>query len=266
MSNIRYWIWLSQAIGYCTTRYKQLVELYSDTDIFFEGGEPEWRLSGLFTNAEISKLNSTPLTVADEIISKCNKHCFEILPIDSPYYPKCLYNIDNPPAVIYIWGALPDIDDRLSIGVVGTRKASMYGIRSAHTISYELAKCGVTIVSGGALGIDTAAHMGCLAADGVTIAVLGCGSCATVCATGGEKEIAELKTWLESQGKTVVATGVADYCCMNMGVKTAMKKLNAQKPDAYYEANCTHLLYNHSDPASFAADCRELFKEINKNG
>ena len=175
MSNIRYWIWLSQAIGYCTTRYKQLVELYSDTDIFFEGGEPEWRLSGLFTNAEISKLNSTPLTVADEIISKCNKHCFEILPIDSPYYPKCLYNIDNPPAVIYIWGALPDIDDRLSIGVVGTRKASMYGIRSAHTISYELAKCGVTIVSGGALGIDTAAHMGCLAADGVTIAVLGCG-------------------------------------------------------------------------------------------
>ena len=175
MSNIRYWIWLSQAIGYCTTRYKQLVELYSDTDIFFEGGEPEWRLSGLFTNAEISKLNSTPLTVADEIISKCNKHCFEILPIDSPYYPKCLYNIDNPPAVIYIWGALPDIDDRLSIGVVGTRKASRYGVENSYKIAYALAKYDTVIVSGGALGIDTQAHRGALQAGGKTVCVMGCG-------------------------------------------------------------------------------------------
>ena len=47
-----------------------------------------------------------------------------------------------------------------------------------------------------------------------------------------EKEVAELKAYLESQGKTVVATGMADYCCMNMGVKTAMKKLTAAGPDA----------------------------------
>lgn len=63
--------------------------------------------------------------------------------------------------------------------------------------------------------------------DAQKIAILGCGSCATACATGGEKEVAELKAYLESKGKTVVATNMADYCCMNMGVKTAMKKLNA---------------------------------------
>ena len=74
--------------------------------------------------------------------------------------------------------------------------------------------------------------------DAKKIAILGCGSCATACATGGEKEIGELKAYLESKGKTVVAAGMADYCCMNMGVKTAMKKLNAAGPDAVVCMSC----------------------------
>ena len=76
--------------------------------------------------------------------------------------------------------------------------------------------------------------------DAQKIAILGCGSCATACATGGEKEVAELKAYLESKGKTVVATNMADYCCMNMGVKTAMKKLNAAGP--VYPSNNTMFL------------------------
>ncbi len=85
--------------------------------------------------------------------------------------------------------------------------------------------------------------------DAKKIAILGCGSCATACATGGEKEIAELKAYLESQGKTVVATNMADYCCMNMGVKTAMKKLNAAEPDAVVCMSCgdgVQVAANHS--------------------
>ena len=85
--------------------------------------------------------------------------------------------------------------------------------------------------------------------DAQKIAILGCGSCATACATGGEKEVAELKAYLESQGKTVVATGMADYCCMNMGVKTAMKKLNAAGPDAVVCMSCgdgVQVAANHS--------------------
>ncbi|MBQ8184591.1 MAG: methylenetetrahydrofolate reductase C-terminal domain-containing protein [Lachnospiraceae bacterium] len=74
--------------------------------------------------------------------------------------------------------------------------------------------------------------------DAKKIAILGCGSCATACATGGEKEVQELKAYLESNGKTVVATGMADYCCMNMGTKTAMKKLAAGGPDAVVCMSC----------------------------
>ena len=175
MISLRHWIWFSQAVGYCTPKAKQVSELYDSIETFYLGGENEWRLSGLFSENEINSMINTPLSVADDILSKCSKYCYEVVSLDNPYYPRCLYDIDDPPAVIYISGMLPDIDDRLSIAVVGTRRASMYGIRSAYSISYNLAKVGITIVSGGALGIDSSSHQGALAAEGVTICVLGCG-------------------------------------------------------------------------------------------
>ena len=55
--------------------------------------------------------------------------------------------------------------------------------------------------------------------DAKTVGIVGCGSCATACQTGGEPQIAELTAVLEQAGKKVVATTVADYCCMNLGVK-----------------------------------------------
>lgn len=74
--------------------------------------------------------------------------------------------------------------------------------------------------------------------DAKRIALIGCGSCATACATGGEKEIQELTAYLEAHGKQVVATVIADYCCMSMGVKSCMKKLNAANPDAVVGMSC----------------------------
>jgi DNA processing protein len=98
----------------------------------------------------------------------------EVLTQESPAYPRLLREIYNPPIVLYVWGALTHRDEH-AIGVVGSRKTSHYGLESAKKLSYQLAYAGMTVVSGLARGIDTAAHQGALAAKGRTVAVLGSG-------------------------------------------------------------------------------------------
>ena len=100
---------------------------------------------------------------------------YQLLCIDDDRYPECLRNIYAPPAVLYIDGNMPDVDNVLTIAVVGTRTASNYGISNSYKIGYSLSKYGVYTVSGGALGVDCASHRGTLAAGGVTVCVLGCG-------------------------------------------------------------------------------------------
>ena len=93
---------------------------------------------------------------------------------ESPEYPRALRQITNPPIVLYVWGTLTERDQR-AIGVVGSRKTSHYGTECAKKISYQLAYAGLTVVSGLARGIDTAAHQAALAAEGRTVAVIGSG-------------------------------------------------------------------------------------------
>lgn len=69
-----------------------------------------------------------------------------------------------------------------------------------------------------------------LIGEAKTVAIVGCGSCATACHTGGEPEIKELAQTLEAAGKTVVATAYPDYCCMNLAVKVKMKPIAAASP------------------------------------
>ena len=77
-----------------------------------------------------------------------------------------------------------------------------------------------------------------LVGDAKTVAIVGCNSCATACHTGGEPEGAALKQTLEAAGNTVGGTTVADYCCMNLGVKGKMKPLVAAKPDCVICMSC----------------------------
>jgi DNA processing protein len=97
-----------------------------------------------------------------------------IITQNSPEYPPSLREIHNPPIVLYVWGDLRE-GDRHAIGVVGSRRTSHYGLASAKKLSYQLAYAGLTVVSGLARGIDTAAHQGALAAEGRTVAVIGSG-------------------------------------------------------------------------------------------
>jgi DNA processing protein len=89
-------------------------------------------------------------------------------------YPPSLREIHDPPTILYVWGTLEPRDFH-AISVVGSRRTSHYGLECAKKFSYQLAYAGLTVVSGLARGIDSAAHQGALAAKGRTIAVLGGG-------------------------------------------------------------------------------------------
>src|SRR5947208_3645997 len=92
----------------------------------------------------------------------------------APSYPKSLREIHAPPIVLYIWGELQERDHH-AIGIIGARRTTHYGTESAKKLAYQLAYAGLTVISGLARGIDTAAHQGALAAKGRTIAVIGSG-------------------------------------------------------------------------------------------
>jgi DNA processing protein len=91
-----------------------------------------------------------------------------------PEYPQLLKQIYDPPVVLYVKGELLP-KDKNSVAMVGSRMTTHYGIEVARKLAYQLAYLGVTVVSGGARGIDSAAHQGALSAKGRTIAVLGTG-------------------------------------------------------------------------------------------
>ena len=175
-ANAKYWIWLTKAIGYCTPKAKALLERYSDITAFFRNVKTESKLCGLFTPKEADELcNENYLRDAEKVIKRCEYLGYSVLTIDDEAYPERLYHIYDPPALLYIWGQLPDLDNHISVGIVGTRKASRYGLENSYKFGYSLAKYNAVIVSGGALGVDCASHRGALAAGGVTVCVRGCG-------------------------------------------------------------------------------------------
>lgn len=98
----------------------------------------------------------------------------EVIRWEDPSYPAALRPIGDPPRTLYLRGTLRD-EDKAAVAIVGSRRASVYGVAAAEWLGRELGRGGVTVVSGLARGVDAAAHRGALAGGGRTIAVLGCG-------------------------------------------------------------------------------------------
>lgn len=171
----KYWVWFQQSVGYATAKVNTVRNFYGSIKEFYQSGLKEWTLCGCFGKRELNRMETFSLQDAQNIIDKCTKLDYKIIAIDEAEYPQRLSEIFNPPAVLYISGNLPPIDHCLCIGMVGTRQMTPSGKRSAFNFAANLANAGAVIVSGGALGIDSASHLGALQSGGVTVCVLGCG-------------------------------------------------------------------------------------------
>ncbi len=173
-SPVEYWIWLQSALG-VGARTDEILAYFGSPEQLYYAGSTEWKLSGLLTQKKIEALKSISPSQTGHIIKECREKGYDIITPDSVGYPSRLKNLTSMPLVLYSMGDSTVLNDAVSIGIVGTRNASRYGIEIAQKLSYRLAESGATIVSGGALGVDSEAHAGAMLAKGRTVAFLGCG-------------------------------------------------------------------------------------------
>ena len=176
MSNcpVEYWIWLQNALG-AGARTDELLSYFKTPEEMYKAGDYEWRLSGLLTPRKIEQLKSSTVEKTNEVINECRQKGYKIITPDDNLFPDRLRNLPDMPLVLYGVGDCSVMNDAVGIGMVGTRNASNYGIETAQKLSFLLALSGATIVSGGALGVDSEAHAGAMLAKGRTLAFLGCG-------------------------------------------------------------------------------------------
>ncbi len=170
----KYWIWLSMTLG-ASARVDEVFSAFKSPHKIFESTEKERILAGVFTRKQLENLKNPKLDNALTAVSVCEKNGWQILTPDDADYPKSLSRLPDLPLVLYVDGDINCLKDKIAIGVVGTRKPCYESIAITRKICGDLASAGAVVVSGGALGIDSAAHEGTLAAGGKTVCVMGCG-------------------------------------------------------------------------------------------
>ncbi|HKR12773.1 MAG TPA: DNA-processing protein DprA [Pyrinomonadaceae bacterium] len=172
---IRDWVELNMTPGIGPRAAAKLLERFGSAGAVYNATRSELEQLRLPPEAVDSIIARDLQPRAETEIDAVRKLGGDILLLDDGVYPSSLREIYDPPIVIYVKGAWSECLDQPCIGVVGSRRCSTYGQNAAMMLARDLAKLGVTIVSGFARGIDAAAHRGALEVGGRTLAVLGTG-------------------------------------------------------------------------------------------
>jgi DNA processing protein len=153
-----------------------LLDRFGEPDRLFAASAAdllESDLSGL-TDKVVARILDPSFLPTDRQLKAMERFDVRLLTRDDSAYPRPLKDISDPPVALYVRGRL-DEKDRFAVALVGSRSATPYGRSVTTKLSRELAQAGLTIVSGGAIGIDTAAHASVLETTGRTLVVLGTG-------------------------------------------------------------------------------------------
>ena len=171
-----HWIWFATRPGMNDREKAELLQHFQDAEDLYFADEGTYRaVEGLQEDA-VAALQDKNLQPAEQILKECARKKIHILTYRDAAYPSRLRNISDPPMVLYYKGTLPEFDSLPLISVVGTRKASGYGMTVAKRMGSQIAACGGIVVSGVATGIDAMAMRGALSRNMPVIGILGCGA------------------------------------------------------------------------------------------
>lgn len=153
----------------------KLIEAFgSVTDVFKASRRDLDQVSGIRKSAKEIIVSSPPRKKAEQELEQAHRLGVSVLTLGDEFYPKLLRTIYSPPIVLYVRGDSLQLN-RAAVAIVGSRAATIYGLKVAASMARDLTAQGLAIISGLALGVDAAAHAGALEGGGVTVAVLGCG-------------------------------------------------------------------------------------------
>ena len=160
--------------GLGRSRIPDLINALGSARAVFEASAATLTATGLCTPRAVQNfISNRDARLPQRLDYFCRHNGVQILAYTYIDYPQSLQNLSDKPLVLYVKGELPQANYALAI--VGSRRCSEYGVRAADYFAKAMTREGIPIISGGAKGIDTAAHEACLQAGGVTVAVLGCG-------------------------------------------------------------------------------------------
>ena len=174
MTDIKYWVGFSRISSVGPVRTRLLEAHFGTLERAWAASMSDLRAAGVDTNTARSIITQRPSISLDDEMEKLDRAGTRALNWHDSQYPVRLKEISDPPTVLYVQGCILPQDGR-SVAVVGTRKATAYGREAADSLARDLARSGVTIVSGMARGIDAIAHRAAIEAGGRTIAVFGSG-------------------------------------------------------------------------------------------
>ena len=169
-----YWMWLQAAIGQGTATAVRMFRHFSSIEAIYAADREDYRYVGVPDNT-LDRLCDKSLDTVSRLAERALANGGWILTPDDTDYPSPFKQLYSQPLAIYGKGVLPNFERMPVIGMVGTRSCTAYGLQAAGAIAAGLAAAGCPVISGGAKGIDRAAHEGALYGGGVTIAVQGCG-------------------------------------------------------------------------------------------
>lgn len=167
-----YWIWFAELTDIPLWQKHILLQYFHDPEEIYHTRGDGFSIVPDITDNIVKALSNKDLSHGQAILRACQEKNIQLLAFGDDAYPRQLKHTPDAPIVLYYKGALPDLDNTPAVAIVGTRKATPYGMNIARRMGAQIAACGGIVISDGATGNSTMALSGALSCSGTVVAVL----------------------------------------------------------------------------------------------